>query len=175
MAKKFIWVICTIFWKNSNEVFSQPNTYQHITVQSLSHVWPFATPCNVACQASLPFIISQSLCKLKSIESVMPSNYFVLCCPLLLLPSIFPTIRVFANELALLIRWPNYWSFSFNISPSNEYSRLISFRIDWFDLLAVQRTLKSLLQHHSSKASVIGPQPSLWSNSQIDTWLLEKL
>ena len=111
------------------------------------------TPWTAACQASLSFIISQSLLKLMSIESVMPSNHLILCCPLLLLPSIFPSIRVFSNELALLIRWLEYWSFS--ISPSNEYSGLISFRIDWFDLLAVQGSLKSLLQHHSLRASVL--------------------
>ena len=98
---------------------------------------------------------SQSLPKLMSIESVMPSNHLILCHPLILLPSIFPTIRVFSNESALHIRWPKYWSFSFNISPSNEYSGLISFRTDWFNLHAVQRTLKSLLQHHSSKASIL--------------------
>ena len=98
--------------------------------------------------------VARSLLKLMFIESVIPSNYLVLCCPLLLLPSIFPSIRVFFNESALLIRWPKYWSFSFSISPSNEYSGLISFRIDWFDLLAVQGTFKSLLQHHSSKASI---------------------
>jgi len=97
----------------------------------------------------------QSLLKFMSIESVMPSNYLILCHPLLLLPSIFPSIRVFSNESVLPIRWPKYWSFSFSISPSNEYSGLISFRIDWFDLLAVQRTLKSVLQHHSSKASIL--------------------
>ena len=96
---------------------------------------------------------SRSLLKLKSIESVMPSNHLILCCPLLLLPSIFPSIRVFSNESVLHIRWPKYWSFSFSIGPSNEYSGLISFRMDWFDLFAVQGTLKSLLQHHSSKAS----------------------
>jgi len=111
------------------------------------------TPWTAACQASLSFIISQSLLKLMSIESVMPSNHLILCCPLLLLPSIFPSIRVFSNELALLIRWLEYWSFS--ISPSNEYSGLIPFRIEWFDLLAVQGTLKSLLQHHSLRASVL--------------------
>ncbi|CAM9315209.1 unnamed protein product [Rangifer tarandus platyrhynchus] len=105
-------------------------------------------------RASLFFTISQSLLKLMSIESVMPSNYLILCQSLLLLSSIFPSIRVFSNEPDLLIRWPTYWSFSFSISPSNEYSGLISFRIDWFDLLAIQGTLKSLLQHHSSKASV---------------------
>ena len=107
--------------------------------------------------ASLSFIISQSLLKFMSIESVMPSNYLILCHPLLLLPSIFPSIRVFSNESALHIRWPKYGSFSFSISASNEYSGLISFRIDWFDLLAVQRTLKSLLQHHSSKTSIFWP------------------
>ena len=103
---------------------------------------------------------SWSLLKLMSIESVMPSNHLILFCRLLLLPSIFPSIRVFSNQLALCIRWPKYWSFSFSISPSNEYSGLISFRTDWLDLLAVQGTLKSLLQHHSSKASILGPQPS---------------
>ena len=105
-------------------------------------------------QASLFITISLSVLKLMSKESVMPSNHLILCCPLLLLPSVFPSIRVFSNELALCIRWPKYWSFSFGISPSNEYSGLISFRNGWFDLLAVQRTLKSLLQHHSSKASL---------------------
>ena len=113
------------------------------------------TPWTAACQASLSFIISQSLLKLMSIESVMPSNHLILCRSLLLLPSIFPSIRVFSNESALHIRWPKYWSFSFNISPSNEHSRLISFRMDWLDLLAVQGTLKSLLQHHSSKAPIL--------------------
>ena len=112
------------------------------------------TPWTAACQVSLSITNSQSLLKLMSIESVMPSKHLILCCPLLLLPSIFPSIRVFSNE-SLRIRWPKYWSFSFNISPSNEYSGLISFRSDWLDLLAVQGTLKSLLQHHSSKASVL--------------------
>ena len=106
-------------------------------------------------QACLSFTISQSSFKLMSIELVMPSNHLILCCPLLLLPSIFPSIRIFSNESSLWIRWPKYWSFNFSISPSNEYSGLISIRIDWFDLLAVQGTLKSLLQHHSSKASVL--------------------
>ena len=110
------------------------------------------TPWTAARQASLSFTISQSLLKLMLIELVMPSNHLVLCHTILLLPSIFPSIRVLSNELALHIRWPNYWSFSFSISPSNKYSGLISFRIDWFDLLAVQGTLKSLLQHHSSKS-----------------------
>ena len=106
-------------------------------------------------QAFLPFTISQSLLKLMSIESVILSNHLILCSPLLLLPSIFPSIKVFSNESILHIRWPNYWNFSFSISPSNEYSGLSFFRIDWFDLLAVQRTLKSLFQHHSSKASIL--------------------
>ena len=108
-----------------------------------------------ACQASLSITNSQSLLKLISIESVMPSNHLILCHPLLLLPSVFPSIRVFSNESVLCIRWPKYWSFSFSISPSNEYLALISFRMDWLDLLAVQGTLKSLLQHHSSKASIL--------------------
>ena len=116
--------------------------------------------------------ISRNLLKLMSIESVMPPNHLILCHPLLLPPSIFPIIRVFSNELAVHIRRPGYWSFSFN--PSNEYSSLISFRIDWFDHLAVQGTLKSLLQHHSSKDQFFSTQPSSWSNSHIYTWLLEK-
>ena len=124
-------------------------------VQSLSRVWLFATPWTTAHQASLSITNSQSPSKPMSIELVMPSNHLILCGPLLLLPSIFPSIRVFSSESALCIRWPKYWSFSFNISPSNEYSGLISFRMDWLDLLAVQGTLKSLLQHHSSKASII--------------------
>ena len=112
------------------------------------------TPWTAARQASLSITNSQSLLKLMSIESVMPSNHLI-CCPLVLLPSIFPRIRVFSNESVLHIRWPKYWSFSFSISPSNEHSGLISFRIDWFDLLAVKGTLKSLLQHHSSKRCII--------------------
>ena len=113
------------------------------------------TPWTAACQASLSISNSQSLLKLMSIELVMPSNHLILCRPLLLRPSIFPSIKVFSNESVLSIRWPNYRSFSFSISPSNEYSGLISFRMDWLDLLAVQGTLKSLLQHHNSKASSI--------------------
>ena len=114
-----------------------------------------ATPWTAARLASLFFTISWSLLKLMSIESGMPSNDLLLCCPLLLLPSIFPSIRIFSNEMALRIRWPKYWSFSFSINPFNECSGLISFRTDWFDLLAVHGTLKSLLQHHSSKASIL--------------------
>ena len=115
----------------------------------------FVIPWTVACQASLSITNSQSLLRIMSIEAVMPSNHLIPCCPLLLLPSIFPSIRVFSTELVLRIRWPKYWSFSFIISPSNEYSGLISFRMDWFNLLAVQGALKSLLQHHSSKTSVL--------------------
>ena len=125
------------------------------SVQSLSHVQLFVTPWIAACQASLSITNSWSSPKLMSIESVMPSSYLILCCPLLLLPPIPPSIRVFSNESTLHIRWPKYWSFSFSISPSNEYSGQISFRMDWLDLLAVQGTLKSLLQHHSSKASIL--------------------
>ena len=127
------------------------------------------TPWTTACQASLSFNISRSMHKLMSTESMTPSNHLILCHPLLLPPSIFPSIRVFSNESALPIRWPKYWSFLFSISPSNEYSGLISFRIDWFDLLAVQRTLKSLLQHQNSKALILHSQPSLWANSHICT------
>ena len=126
------------------------------SVQSLSHVQLFVTPWTAARQASLSITNSQSLLKLLSIvESVIPSNHFILYCPLLLLPSIFPSIRVFSNESAPRIRWRKYWSFSFNISSSTEYSGLISFRTGWFDPLPVQGTLKSLLQHHSSEASVL--------------------
>ena len=129
-------------------------SYFFSSVQSISHVWLIAAPWTAACQASLSITNSQSLLKLMSIKLVMPSNHLILCRPLLLLPSVFPSIRVFSNESVLCIRCPNGWSFSFSISPSNEYSELISFRIDCFDLLAVQGTLESLLQHHSSKASI---------------------
>ena len=125
------------------------------SVQLLSRVRLFATPWTAARQASLSITNSRSLLKLMSIESVMPPNHLILCRPRLLLPSIFPSIRVFSNESVLHIRWPKEWNFSFNISPSNEYSGLTSFRTDWLDLLAVQGTLKSLLQHHSSKASIL--------------------
>ena len=128
--------------------------YSVSSVQSLSGVQLFMTPWTAARQPSLSITNSWSLLKLMSIESVMSSNYLILCHPLLLPPSIFSSIRVFSNESALGIRWPKYWSFSFSISPSNEYSGLISFRMDWLDLLAVQGTLKSLLQHHSFKASM---------------------
>ena len=125
------------------------------SVQSLSHVRLFATPWTTACQDSLSITKSQSLLKLMSIELVMPSNHLILCRPLLLWPSIFPSIRVFSYESALCIRWPKNWSFSFSISLSNEYSGLISFRMDWLDLLAVQGTLKSLLPHHGSKVLIL--------------------
>ena len=131
------------------------------SVQSLSRVWLFVTPWTAACQASLSVINSQSLLKLMRIALVMPSNHLILCYSLLLLSSILPSIRVFSSESVLRIRWPKYWSFSFSISPSSECSGLISFRIDWFDLLAVQGTLKSLLQHHSSKGSILRAQLSL--------------
>ena len=125
------------------------------SVQSLSCVWLFAAPWTAACLASLSITNSQTLLKLMSIESLMPSNYLILCRPLLLLPSVFPSIRVFSSESVLRMRWPKYWSFSFSVSPSNEHPGLISFRMDWLDLLAVQGTPKSLLQHHSSKASIL--------------------
>ena len=138
-------IACQEILRNSRHQFS--------SVQLLSHVWLCATLWNTICQASLSITNSQSLLKLMSIESVMPSNHLILCCSLLP-PSIFPSIKIFSNESALLIRWPKYWSFSFNISPSNEHSGLTSLRMDWLDLLAVQGTLRSLLQHHSSKASI---------------------
>ena len=135
--------------------------------------WLFATPWTAAHKASLSITNSQNLLKLMSVKSVMPSSHLILCHPLLLLPSIFPRIRVFSNESILCIRWPKYWSFSFSIGPSNEYSGLNFFRMDWLDLLAVQMTLKSLLQHHSSKASIF--QLSVFFIAQLShPWLLEK-
>ena len=130
------------------------SSVQFSSDESLSCVQLFATPWTATCQASLSITNSWNLLKLISIESVMPFKPLILCCPLLLLPSIFPSIRVFSNESVLGIWWPQYWSFSFSLSPSNEYSGLISFRMDWLDLLVDQGTLKSLLQHHSSKASI---------------------
>ena len=131
------------------------------SVQSLSHVWLFVTPWIAARQASLSITISRSSLKLLSIKLVMPSSYLILCRPLLFLPPNSPSIRVFSNESALHIRWPKYWSFSFSISPSKEHPGLISFRMDWLDLLVVQGTLKSLLQHHSSKHRFFSAQLSL--------------
>ena len=149
----FIWFLVLL----SNSAYTSASNHSEAisfsSVQSLSYVRLFATPWTAAWQASLSITNSWSLLKLMSIESVMPSNHLILCHPLLLPPSIFPSIRVFSNESALHIRWPKYCRFSFSISPSNEYSGLTSFRMDWLDLLAVQGTLKSLLQHHSSKAS----------------------
>ena len=142
----FRWAL-SVDWTQLRKEFS--------SVQSLSHVQLFDTPWTAAHQASLSIINSQSSPKPMSIESVMPSKHLILCRPLLLLPSIFPSLRVFSNESALRIRWPKYWSFSFSISPTNEHPGLISFRIDWLDLLAVQGTLKSLFQHHTSKASIL--------------------
>ena len=140
-----------------------------VVVQLLNHVWLFATPWTAVHHASLSFTISWSLLKLMSVESAMLSNHLILCCPLLLLPLIFPSIRVFSNESALYIRWPKYWRFRFSISPSHEYSGLVSFRIDWFELLVVQGTLKSLLQHHSLKAW------TLWcSVFFMSCWLIRK-
>ena len=135
--------------------FSKKTKNVRYSVQSLSCVLPFVIPCTAACQASLSIANSWSMLKLMCIESVVLSNQLIPCHPLLLLPSIFPSIRVFSNETALCIKWPKHWILSFSISPSNEYSGLISFQIDWFDLLEVQGTLKSLLQHHSSKASIL--------------------
>ena len=144
-----------------------------LVVQLLIHVQLLVTPWSVARQASLSFTISWSLFKFVSIESVMPSNHLILCHPLLLLPSVSPSIRVFLMS-AHCIRWPKYWSVIFSISPSNEYSGMICFRIDWFDLFVVQETLKSLLQHHSSKGSILQHPATSWFNSHIHTWLLEK-
>ena len=152
---------------DQREQHGQKKANSCLSVHSLDPVQLFATPWTAAHQASLSITNSQSLLKLMSIESVMPSNHLILCHPLLLPPSIFPSIRVFSNESVLCIRWPKYRNFSFSISPFNEYSGLISFTIDWFDLLTAQGTLKNLLQHHSSKVSIFGVQLSLWSNSQI--------
>ena len=145
-----------------------------VVVQLLSHVQLFATPWTAACQASLSFTMSWSLLKLMSIESVMPSNHLILCCPLLLLPSIFPSIKVFSNELVLCIRWSKYWSFSFSMSPCNEYSGLISFRMDWFDLLAVKWLSRVFSNTTIQKHQFFSTQSSLWPNSHICTCLLEK-
>ena len=153
LSSSCLWETCVraLGWEDPLE----KGTAQFSSVQLLSTVRFFATPWTAAQKASLSITNSQSLLKLVSIKSVMPSNHHILCRPLLLLSSIFPSIRVFSHEWDFHIRWPKYWSFSFSISPSNEYLGLISFRIDWFDLLEVQGTLKSLLQHHSSKASIL--------------------
>ena len=149
-------------------------TAQFSTVQSLSHVRLFATPWTAAHQGSLPIINFQSSPKLMSIESVMPSNHLILCCPLLLLPSILPSIKVFSNATLLHIMWPKYWSFSFNISPSNEHPGLIIFKMEWLDLLAVQGPTRVFSNATVQKHQFFGTQLSLQSNSHIHTWLLEK-
>ena len=161
---------CVLVSQISLALITSVSSVQLSSVQ-LSRVQLFATPWITAYHAFLFITNSQSLAKLMSIESVMPSSHLILCRPLFLLPPIPPTIRVFFNESTLCMRWPQYWSFSFSISPSNEHLGLISSRMDWLDLLAVQGTLKSLLQHHTSKASI---QPSSQSNSHIHTWPLEK-
>ena len=161
--------------KRHMKICSTSLIIQCSSVELLSRLLLFVIPWITAYQASLSITNSQSLPKLRSIESVMPSSHVILCRPLLLLPPIPPSIRVFFSESTLSMRWPKYWSFSFNISPSNEHPGLVSFRMDWLDLLAVQGTCKSLLQHHSSKALILLHSLCLWSNSHIHTWLLEKL
>ena len=165
--KQIMACILKITWKNKLPVYSGfqlsldwkyqwlENTWLYQSVQSLSNVRLFATPWTAACQASLSITNSQSLLKLMSIQLVMPSNHLILCRPLLLLPSIFLSIREFSSESVFCIRWPNYWNFSFSIWPFNEYSELISFKINWFDLIIVQGTLKSLFQQHSSNESIL--------------------
>ena len=143
----------TSCWQKCQSSNPMEKSHQFSSITQLYRT--LVTPWTAVCQASLSITNSQSLLKLMSIKSVMPSNHLILCCPLPLLPSFFPSIRIFSDESVLCIKWPKYWSFSFSICPSNEYSGLISFRMDWLDLLAVQGTLKSLLQHHSSKASIL--------------------
>ena len=160
-------------WKNWLCIIAIPGV-QFRSIQSLSRVWLFGTTWTAARQASLSITNSQSSPKLMSIDLVIPSNHLILCHPLLLEPSIFPRIKVFFDESALCIRWPKYWSFSFNFSPSNEHPGLISFRMDCLDLFPVQGALKRLLHHHSSKHQFFGAQLSSQSNSHIHTWPLEK-
>ena len=148
-------IVRNIVYESHTKKINNVTQFSAVVVQSLNNVQLSVTSWTAVCQVSLSFTISWNWLKVTPIESMMPSNRDILCHPLLFLPSVFPCIRVFSNELALPIRWTKYWSFSFSISPSNEYSRLISFRIDWLDLLPVQGTLKSLLQHHSSKASIL--------------------
>ena len=155
-CKGWVWETTDQCGQSQNYTQTDINSrLQFSSVQPLSRVWLFSTPWTAARQPSLSITNSRSLLKLMFIESMMPSSHLILCCPLLLLSSIFSSIKVFSNESVLHIRWPKYWSFNFSISPSNEYSGLISFRIYWFDLLAVLGTLRSLLQHHSSKASIL--------------------
>ena len=164
-----------MFTKSLLYVSYPVRSFENISsVQSLSRVQLFVTPWTAACQASLSITNSRNLLKLMSIESVMPSNHFILCHPLLLPPSIFPSIRVFSNESVFHIRWPKYWSFSFSISPSNEYSGLISFRMDWLDLLAVQGLSRVFSNTTVQKHQFFGAQLSSQSNSHIHTWLLKK-
>ena len=162
------------FSKRVENYEEQPEMKNVVIIQSLSPVWLTATSWTAACQASLSFGISRSLLKLMSFELVMPSNHLLLCCPLLLLPSIFPSIRVFSNESALYIRQPEYWSCSFSISSSNEYPGLISFGIDWFELLAIQGLSRVFSRIPIQKHQFCSARPSLWSNFHIHTWLLEK-
>ena len=173
-----LWLcLCFDPWCHRVSANSAPSTYcapPSLLQFSCSVVSNSATPWTAACQASLAITNTQSLPKLTSIESVMPSNHLILCCPLLFLLSVFLSIRVFWNESVLHISWPKYWSFSFSISPYNEYPGLISFRIIWLDLLAVQGTLKSLLQHHSSKASILRHSAFFIVQIYIHTWPLEK-
>ena len=163
-------------WHNATKFLAHVLDFsvQFSSVQSHSCVWFIVTPWTASRKASLSITNSQSLLKLMYIELVLPSNHLILCRPLLLLSSIFPSIKVFSNESVLRIRWPKYWSFSFSISPYNEYSGLISFRMEMVGSPWVQGTLKSLLQHHSSKASILQCSAFLQSNSHIHTWLLEK-
>ena len=166
-------IMCTqskCLWTKQQKMYYDFHTIEFCCFCSVTKT---VTPWTVECQASLSCTISQSLLKFVSVESVMPSSHLILCRPLLL-PPIPPSIRVFSNESTLCMRWPKYWSFSFSIIPANEHPGLISFRMDWLDLLEVQGTLKSLLQHHSSKASFFCTQPSTQSNSHIRTRLLEK-
>ena len=153
MSWKWLWETGKVFTCKNND--KNHKMIKLSSVQSLRHIWLFVTPWTAALQASMSITNSWSLLKLMFFKSVMPSNHLILCRPLLLLPPVFASIRVFSSESVLHIKWPKYWSFSFSISPSSEYSGLISFRMDWLDLLAAQGTLKSLLQHHSSKASVL--------------------
>ena len=160
--------------KYFHHIYNDNVSVQFSSFQSLSPVGLFATPWPAAWQASLSITNSQNSPKSMSIETVMPSNPLILCCPLLILPSIYPCIRVFSNESVLCIRWPKYWSFSSSISPSKEHSGLIFFRMDWLDLLALQGTLKSLLQHHSSKASVLQLSAFFIVQLSHPSWLLKK-
>ena len=176
VSNNFLWSTVLDTMVNKKKVFPSSidtRAWYVVIAQSCQNLWPHGLQHD---RLPVYFIISWTLLKLRFIALVTSSNHLILCHPLQPLPSILPNIRVFSNKLTLHIRWSKYWSFSFSTSPSNDYSGLFSFRIDWFDLLAVQETLKCLLQHHSSKSSVFfSNQPSLWSNSHIHIWLLEKL